>query len=123
MEVNFDPPGCAVHSVPALLQSQCGAEAALQPLRHRMQLGPHVRLRRRLHLLPADRCLEVRGEIFCLGQPQWVEMTRHTLISAIKCALLQLNDGFANNHQLQEKLILLLELFLLTAWLGGAEIH
>lgn len=50
-----------IHSVLSL-QPERGASAALQSLRHGVQLGPHVRLRRRLHLCPLDCGLQVSAE-------------------------------------------------------------
>lgn len=41
-------------------QSKCGSSVEIQPLCHRVQLGSHVHLRRRLHLRSSGCCFQVR---------------------------------------------------------------
>lgn len=43
-----------------VFQAQHHPPTTVQPLCHRMQLGPPLRVRRRLHLRPPPRCFQVR---------------------------------------------------------------
>ena len=72
------------HSLPlCVFQAQHHPPITVQPLCHWMQLGPPVRVRRRLHLRPPPRCFQVRqvasvwtwspaSSLFLISQSFWV---------------------------------------------------